>query len=584
MSDATSPFHRGEREIQSRLGIREDMEDKGRRMIRDRIPEKNLDFFAQLPYLAIATVDECARPWASVFVGTPGFARAIDPLTLEVRARALYGDPLNKTLIDGADIGGLAIDLQSRARFRVNGKVGRRDEGGFAIEVRQAFPNCPQYIQARAHEFDEGIETIGEKRPVRRGETLNRAEAALIARSDTLFIASQFAEGNDQASRGADVSHRGGKPGFVIVAHQSLVLFPDYAGNCMFTTLGNIQADPRGGLLFIDFESGDTLQVTGEAEILWEPEHVSRFPGAERVVSFQIEEKILIEQALPIKWRFEGFHPVLERLASDEKEGLVPDPPTPMTLQSVNVSIPKEVPHDGKAVATGIFKEPVAGRLMLRRLNLEGDGQADLWGHGGAVRAVYAYSRENYDYWAGELGRGDFAIGQFGENFTVTGMPDDEVCIGDVYRIGGALPEVSQPRIPCYKLALKMGIAGFQNRFLESGRVGFYFRVLEEGEVGTGDDVVLIRRDPRGMTVRAVNDLLYFDKGNLEGTRQALQIPALAHGWKGSFAEQLAKASRDGWKGLRTFVVQRKERESETITSFYLAPEDGESLPGFLPG
>ena len=275
--------------------------------------------------------------------------------------------------------------------------------------------------------------------------------------------------------------------------------------------------------------------------------------------------------------------PAIQRKVIDgNKAGM----PVSMTLKSVNVSMPKEVPHNGKTITTGIFKERVEGRVMVRRLNLEGDGQADLWGHGGAFRAVYAYSHENYGYWARELGRDDFAIGQFGENFTVEGMLDDGVCVGDVFRIGGALVEVSQPRIPCYKLALKMDIDGFQNRFLESGRVGFYLRVLEEGDVGAGDDVVLVKRDSRAMTVREVSNLLYFDKENLEAARQALYIPALSHGWKASFSQRLVKAesSTEGRKGLRRFVVERKERESETITSFYLVPEDGAPLSGFLPG
>ena len=223
---------------------------------------------------------------------------------------------------------------------------------------------------------------------------------------------------------------------------------------------------------------------------------------------------------------------------------------------------------------------------MLRRLNLEGDGQADLWGHGGAFRAVYAYPFENYAYWERELGRSDFTNGQFGENLTVEGMLDDEICVGDVFRIGGALVEVSQPRIPCYKLAIKMGIDGFQNRFLQSGKVGFYFRVLEEGEVGPGDAIELVRRDPRRLTVTEVSNLLFFDKDNLDATRQALQIPALSHGWKGSFQERLAKAetSAQGRRRFRDFVVDRKEPESETITSFYLVPEDGAALPESEPG
>ena len=147
-------------------------------------------------------------------------------------------------------------------------------------------------------------------------------------------------------------------------------------------------------------------------------------------MSFQVEEKIHIEQALPLTWRFRGFHPILDKLATGGTEETVPQA-RPMSLESVNVSMPKEVAHDGKTVTTGIFKERVEGRVALRRLNLEGDGQADLWGHGGAFRAVYAYSRENYDHWARELGRDDFAIGQFGENFTVAGMLDDEVCVGE---------------------------------------------------------------------------------------------------------------------------------------------------------
>ena len=238
MSDAKSPFHRGETEIQSRLGIQEKTEEMGRRLIRDRIPEKNLEFFAQLPLLTIGTVDECGRPWASVLAGKPGFARAIDPGRLEVWARPVYGDPLNKTLIDGADVGALGLNFENRGRFRVNGKIGTLSEDAFEIRVRQAFPNCPQYIQARDYGLGDGIDAIGEKKAVRRGDTLNRAEAAMIAASDTLFIASQFSEDDDAWSRGVDVSHRGGKPGFVIVVHESLLLFPDYAGNCMFATGG----------------------------------------------------------------------------------------------------------------------------------------------------------------------------------------------------------------------------------------------------------------------------------------------------------------------------------------------------------
>lgn len=586
MSDHDSPFHRGEQEIQSRLGIRDKMEKLGRRIIRNEMPEANREFFAQLSLLFVGTTDGAGRPWASALVGRPGFVRSIDSRTLAVKAQPVYGDPLNQALVEGADVGALGLEFPTRHRNRVNGKLTRVDDKGFQIGIAQSFGNCPKYIQAREVRLVDPVETIGEKRPVRRGAALNRAEAALIARSDTFFIASQFSEDPADRTHGIDVSHRGGLPGFVMVAHETSLLFPDYSGNCMFNTLGNILANPRCGLLFVDFESGDTLQVTGEAEILWDPKHTQRFAGAKRVISFRVEEIIHIQGALPLLWAFKDYSPVFAefepvevRLPAEEKQAA-------MKLLSVNISGPKEIIHRGKTVTTGIFKDPMEGRVMLRRLNLEGDGQADLWAHGGAFRAVYVYSIENYAHWRSELGRDDFTYGQFGENFTVEGMLDDQVHVGDIFRIGSALVEVSQPRVPCHKLAIKMGIEGFQNRFLESGRLGFYLRVLEEGEVGAGDAIERVSLDPRGMTVRDVSNLLYFNKTNLEAAQKALSIPALSQGWKESFEERLAKAdaSAETQPGLRDFVVDRKVPESSTITSFYLVPEDGAPLADFLPG
>ncbi len=213
-----------------------------------------------------------------------------------------------------------------------------------------------------------------------------------------------------------------------------------------------------------------------------------------------------------------------------------------MKLLSVNVSPPKEVVHGGETVKTGIFKEPIRGRVMLGTLNLDGDGQADLVGHGGIYKAAYAYSIENYEYWMRELGRTDLAFGQFGENFTVEGMLEDEVHVGDVFRVGDAQVEVTQPRVPCYKLGIKMGLRGFEKAFLASYRVGFYLRVLEEGEVGAGDVLDLVRTDPERMTVREICRLLYFEPENVEGARKALRIRALSPGWRRSFEERLAKA------------------------------------------
>ena len=257
-----------------------------------------------------------------------------------------------------------------------------------------------------------------------------------------------------------------------------------------------------------------------------------------------------------------------------------------MKLLSVNVSRPRTIQYDGKPVETGIFKEPVEGRVMLRGLNIDGDGQADLVGHGGIYKAAYVYSIENYRYWETALGRTDFSFGQFGENFTVENMLDEDIQVGDIFRIGGALAEVTQPRVPCFKLAHKMNIAGFEHVFLESGRPGFYLRVLEEGEVAAGDAIERLAEGPERMSVAAVNELLYFDLGNIDDTRRVLRIPALSPGWRGSFEERIAKADRTGRsaESFRTLVVDRVERESATISSYYLRPENGGVLPAFLPG
>jgi MOSC domain-containing protein YiiM len=206
-----------------------------------------------------------------------------------------------------------------------------------------------------------------------------------------------------------------------------------------------------------------------------------------------------------------------------------------MKLLSVNVAQPREIIHNGKPVMTGIYKEPFEGRVMLRPLNLDGDQQADLKAHGGKYKAAYVYSFEHYAFWERELGRDDFEFGEFGENFTVEGMTEDVVHIGDQFRIGEALVEVTQPRVPCFKLGHKMGSQKFVKQFLHSLRSGFYLRVIEEREVGARDTIQRVTIGPQKMTVREVNHALYFDPENIEQAQRALQIPALSPGWKRSF-------------------------------------------------
>lgn len=216
-----------------------------------------------------------------------------------------------------------------------------------------------------------------------------------------------------------------------------------------------------------------------------------------------------------------------------------------MKLLSVNVSQPKEVLYNGKRIKTGIFKEPVSGRTMMRRLNLDGDGQGDPTVHGGIHKAVYVYPIEHYRYWKQELGRDDLTYGKFGENLTVEGMLEDTVHIGDVFRIGEALVEVSQPRVPCFKLGIKMRDPQIVKPFLQSERVGFYVRVLEEGEVGAGDAIERTKVGEGQMTVKEIVHLRHFDDTNTTAAEKAANLPALTPSWRDSFKEILVKAQED---------------------------------------
>ena len=211
-----------------------------------------------------------------------------------------------------------------------------------------------------------------------------------------------------------------------------------------------------------------------------------------------------------------------------------------MRVVSVNVSPVKTIEHRGTILTTGIFKEPVAGRVEVRRLGLAGDRQADPAVHGGIDKAVYAYSLENHRFWEEELGRSGLGWGYFGENLTVEGMDEEAIGIGDRFRVGTTLLEVSQPRTPCHKLAIRVGLDDFPRRFLASGRVGFYLRVLGEGTVGAGDSIERVAREPEALSVRHVLRLRYGAPRDREGARRAAWSAALSPGWKAAFMKQLA--------------------------------------------
>lgn len=216
-----------------------------------------------------------------------------------------------------------------------------------------------------------------------------------------------------------------------------------------------------------------------------------------------------------------------------------------MKLLSINVAQPKAVEFNGRSYQTGIYKRRRMGRVFLSRLGLDGDGQADRKNHGGAHQAVYCYPHEHYSYWAAELKWEDSHYGAFGENLTLLGLLESAVCIGDVFRIGGAVIQVSQPRVPCYKLADKLGVPGFEKTFLRANRCGFYARALEEGTVEAGDPVTQLERDPAGLTVAEVNAALYLDRGDRAIAERALQIESLSPEWRSKFSDLLERQRQD---------------------------------------
>src|SRR5262245_47467741 len=252
------------------------------------------------------------------------------------------------------------------------------------------------------------------------------------------------------------------------------------------------------------------------------------------------------------------------------------------TLVSVNVGMPKDVPWQGRTVFTGVFKDSVDGPRRGRRLNVDGDGQGDLAGHGGEQRAVFVYQIDSYRHWERELGRSDFVYGQFGENFTVEGLSDDEVCIGDRYRIGAAVFEVSQPRVTCYRVGIRMDDPRIPALLVSHRRPGFYFRVLEEGDVEAGDEIVKLASGPERMTVAEIDALLYLPGHSRQQLLRALRVPALSPGWQASFRALLDGEPGSGnagltvaspppaWPGFRRLAVTAIEQETGSVISIRL--------------
>ena len=323
-----SPFHKGEQELQVLYGVREKIEEMGRRVILDYMPDQHREFYEQLAYVFAGSIDASGRPWASLLFGQPGFIQSPDEYSLNVTSSRVDGDPLNSNISTGSSIGILGLQFEARRRNRLSARVASSDNHVINLEVIQSFGNCPQYIQARQidplqkkpreNELFSEIDSTADKRGNARFNTLTARAKAIIQKADNFYIATHHAGEGGGPSNGADVSHRGGKPGFVRVDSDSdsAITFPDFTGNFHFNTLGNILLNPLAGLLFIDFDAGDLLYLTCSAEIIKDSEEKRAFEGAERLVRFELDEGMLIEQAVPFKWSNVGYSPSLDRTGS----------------------------------------------------------------------------------------------------------------------------------------------------------------------------------------------------------------------------------------------------------------------------
>ncbi len=298
-----SPFHAGELAVQERVGVHERAERSAAHSIRDHLIEQHRDFYTLLPMLFIGFVDADGKPWASILTGTPGFSHALYERRLRINALPLPGDPLAAVLRDGLSVGCLGLQWETRRRNRVNGLVSDIDGDGFTLDVIHAFGNCPKYIQKRevVAALEPGAALL-ETRTV-----LNADDTALIARADTFCIATAVVDG-------ADVSHRGGKAGFLRLEEEGALSWPDYTGNNFFNTLGNIEANSAAGLLIPDWETGRVLQMTRSAEIRWDVEARAGLPGAKRVMAFKPTQVRSLSNIIPDRWALIESSPFLDRL------------------------------------------------------------------------------------------------------------------------------------------------------------------------------------------------------------------------------------------------------------------------------
>lgn len=311
-----SPWHEGEKIIQERLGVSARMDVAGRRVIRDYMPDQHRTFYEQLPFMILGTVDAEGNAWASVLEGNPGLAHSPDPHHLSFDVKPHANDPAAANTAVGQAVGFLGIELHTRRRNRMNGRIQHQDERGFSVEVEHSFGNCPQYIQLRDVTWEHDHAHLPAN--VEHLDTLDADAQTFIRHADTCFIASYVDPEGNRDKRGVDVSHRGGKTGFIDV-DGDLLTIPDFPGNLHFNTFGNLLVNPFAGLLFMDFENGDILQVCARAEIVFDGPEVTAFQGAERLLRLRVYKAVRRRRALSLRARFREFSPNSTMMGSWEQ-------------------------------------------------------------------------------------------------------------------------------------------------------------------------------------------------------------------------------------------------------------------------
>ena len=303
-TEQKSPFHPGEHALQEKMGVRAQMERFGRRVIRDHLPDQHRAFYQQLPYIFVGHADKNGWPWASMLFNQPGFMSSPDAKILEINTLPVKGDPLNDALNIGTSLGLMGVELSTRRRNRLAAHITGVTSQGISLKVDQSFGNCPQYIQRR--ELQPDVSDNSPAASVKTFTTFDAQALALIAASDTFMVASYIDNSTGAASEGVDVSHRGGKPGFIRIDNNTLTI-PDYVGNFHFNTLGNFIKNPKAGLLFIDFENGHMLTLTGRVKILWDSPDTEYFSGAERLWTFELEQGHWLKNSMDLRWQLTEY-------------------------------------------------------------------------------------------------------------------------------------------------------------------------------------------------------------------------------------------------------------------------------------